>query len=378
MTCKEIEERLPAYLEGALPEEERRRVAEHLASCPSCTRAMEDLRTATGLVQELEEVEPPPWLKQKIMTRVREEAAPKRGILRALFFPLHIKLPVQALAMVLVAVLAVHIYRTGEPERRAVDLPAPPVQVLEKKEAPAEAQRAVGPSPAPAGQQQAAHPEPAGKGAPASSPGREMPRRQANAEGGSAFAPPPGGRTEARHFDRAASPGAGTRADEGARDFAAPTGRSAPEHPAPEAAREAGGTDIGEATKSRQQAVFQSKRKDVSESAPGAAREETAAASPSLEAAARPPVLDLVLRVRDPATAADLAERALRASDARNVRRRSGSDGILLSADLREGALPGLLKRLRALGDLQVSETAPAAKGGAVAVRIRVVSGKGS
>ena len=61
----------------------------------------------------LEEVEPPPFFEQRIMSRVREEAGRKQGILRRLFYPLHIKVPIQALATILVAVLAFYVYQTG-------------------------------------------------------------------------------------------------------------------------------------------------------------------------------------------------------------------------------------------------------------------------
>jgi hypothetical protein len=137
MTCREIEERLSAYLDEPLPAEERRKVEEHLASCRSCARVLADLRKTVGLVRGLGEVEPPPWLRQNIMTRVREDAAPKKkGILKTLFFPLHIKVPIQAFAMVLIAVLAFQVYRTGEPERQAQDLPLPPPRVEQKAAAP--------------------------------------------------------------------------------------------------------------------------------------------------------------------------------------------------------------------------------------------------
>ncbi len=69
-------------------------------------------------MQGLEEVEPPPFFEQRIMSRVREEAGQKQGILRKLFYPLHIKIPIQALATLLVAVLAFYVYQKGEPEMK--------------------------------------------------------------------------------------------------------------------------------------------------------------------------------------------------------------------------------------------------------------------
>ena len=126
MTCNEIENRLPAYLEDLLSPEERKSITGHLAACPRCSRAFADLKKAEQLVHDLGEVEPPPFFEQRIMSRVREEAGQKQGILRRLFYPLHIKVPIQALATLLVAVLALYVYQTGDPEmKQMAPLPIP-------------------------------------------------------------------------------------------------------------------------------------------------------------------------------------------------------------------------------------------------------------
>ena len=40
MTCKEIEDRLPAYLEDLLSPEEKENIERHLAVCSRCRRAL--------------------------------------------------------------------------------------------------------------------------------------------------------------------------------------------------------------------------------------------------------------------------------------------------------------------------------------------------
>jgi hypothetical protein len=142
MTCNEIEDRLPAYLENLLFPEEKKSIEGHLASCSRCSRASEALKKAEGIVQDLTEVEPPPFFEQRIMSRVREEAAQKQGILRKLFYPLYIKVPIQAFATILVAVIAFSVYRTGEPELKHL---APPTITLTepvKDQATAESRKA--------------------------------------------------------------------------------------------------------------------------------------------------------------------------------------------------------------------------------------------
>ena len=127
MTCKEIEDLLPGMIDGALADAEKKRIEAHLETCASCRKAFADLRKSDERVKSLEEVEPPPWLKTRVMARVREEAGQKEGIFRKLFYPLHVKVPIQALATVLIAVVAWNVYKTGEPEFR--QMAPPPVAV---------------------------------------------------------------------------------------------------------------------------------------------------------------------------------------------------------------------------------------------------------
>jgi len=129
MTCRDIEQNLPAYLEDLLSEEETKIVREHLVSCRSCGKALEDLKSAETLLQNLEEVAPPPWLKQKILAQVKEEAQPEKGFFHKLFTTLYFKIPIQAFALLLITVLAFYLYRGEEPElrKKGVGIALPPV-----------------------------------------------------------------------------------------------------------------------------------------------------------------------------------------------------------------------------------------------------------
>ena len=123
MECKGIREKLCAYLEGVVSPEESRIIEEHLNSCQECGTNLADLKKAEDLVKDLAEVEPPAWLTQKIMSRVRAEGERKKGIFQRLFYPLHIKVPIQALATVFIAVIAVFVFRAVEPEMKLAHLP---------------------------------------------------------------------------------------------------------------------------------------------------------------------------------------------------------------------------------------------------------------
>ncbi len=126
MTCNEIKNLLPAHLEDLLSPEEREGVEGHLAACPSCRQALADLKKWEEVLHGLEEVEPPPFFEQRIMSRVREAAGQKQGFLRKLFSPWYIKVPIQALATLLIAVLGFYVYQQGEPEmKQMAPLPLP-------------------------------------------------------------------------------------------------------------------------------------------------------------------------------------------------------------------------------------------------------------
>jgi hypothetical protein len=116
MRCDEIRNRLSEYLDGELPPGERRGVEQHLSGCEGCRKELSELEAALGHLASLSEVEPPPFYAQSVMRRVREEARPGPGLLERLFFPLRVKLPAEALALALVAVVAIYVFRALGPD----------------------------------------------------------------------------------------------------------------------------------------------------------------------------------------------------------------------------------------------------------------------
>jgi len=125
--CKDIENDLPLYPDDLLSGPDKEAVEEHLKSCPQCSDALNQLMNAKKLVGNLADVNPPPWFKQNIMARVREESE-RQHFVRKWFYPLRIKVPVQIVATVCIAVIAVYVYRSGEERMKAVmpsSAPAP-------------------------------------------------------------------------------------------------------------------------------------------------------------------------------------------------------------------------------------------------------------
>lgn len=121
--CNNIQEKLTYYLEGLLDKKEEKAVDRHLGSCERCADELKSLKSAMAAVGSLDEVEPPPWLTAKIMSRINEEGEVKEGFFRRLFFPLHIKVPIQALAAIFVVVLSVQVYRSTTPDMQRAEHP---------------------------------------------------------------------------------------------------------------------------------------------------------------------------------------------------------------------------------------------------------------
>jgi hypothetical protein len=135
MICSDIQARLTEYIDGLLSVQEKAAIDDHLKSCPECTTSLGDLRKTVEHLKELETVDPPEWMTQKIMARVHEQARRPGSLFRKLFYPIHIKLPVEAVAAVLIVGLAFYVYRDISPEMKLAKAPtdevAPPVMQRE-------------------------------------------------------------------------------------------------------------------------------------------------------------------------------------------------------------------------------------------------------
>jgi hypothetical protein len=58
------------------------------------------------------------------MAKIKAEVHPKKGIIQKLFYPLHIKLPIEAVAAALVVVLTIYIFKTMQPEMKLAQAPS--------------------------------------------------------------------------------------------------------------------------------------------------------------------------------------------------------------------------------------------------------------
>jgi hypothetical protein len=111
MTCHDARERLSALMDDALGAEERGAVAEHLATCAECRRELERLRGTVALLRAVEPARAPVGFVDRVLAAARPEPWPRR-LFRALLLPWPVKLPIEAAAIVLVAVGVVYVFRS--------------------------------------------------------------------------------------------------------------------------------------------------------------------------------------------------------------------------------------------------------------------------
>jgi hypothetical protein len=139
MECKDIQKRLSAYIDKSVSPQQKTAIDKHLKQCQRCRRDLADLKKTITYVRQLEEVEPPRWLAQQVMAQVRAEAEEKPGIIKRLFYPLHIKLPLEAIAVIFVAVGAIYIFKTVQPQMQLAKVPTETREAAPapKKKAPA-------------------------------------------------------------------------------------------------------------------------------------------------------------------------------------------------------------------------------------------------
>jgi anti-sigma factor RsiW len=71
LACIDEVELITEYLEGALPDAERRRLEEHLELCHGCTEYLEQMRTVAGSLGGLREAEVPPALRDAVIATFR-------------------------------------------------------------------------------------------------------------------------------------------------------------------------------------------------------------------------------------------------------------------------------------------------------------------
>lgn len=141
-----IRHKLSEYIEGSVTAAEKAEIEKHLQKCIVCIDALRELKKTVEYIKAIDEVEPPVWMTQKTMAKVRAEVEQKHGFFHRLFLPLHVKLPIQAVAVLFLAATAFYIYRNIQPTAKFGEIPTE--QFSPEKKAAVPAPRSLEHSPA--------------------------------------------------------------------------------------------------------------------------------------------------------------------------------------------------------------------------------------
>jgi Putative zinc-finger/Predicted integral membrane protein (DUF2275) len=117
MNCEEVQAQLSDYLEKALPTADLKIIEAHLSACALCRMETDYLSECIHQVASLPIVDPPIGFTQRVMARVRE-INEKPGFWERWLFPLRIKIPLQAAAVLVVGILAVYVLKKEPPKNR--------------------------------------------------------------------------------------------------------------------------------------------------------------------------------------------------------------------------------------------------------------------
>jgi hypothetical protein len=262
-------------------------------------------------------------MAQKIMTRVRAEARPKKSLFQKLFYPLHIKLPIEAVATVLVIGLALYVYRDIQPEVRLAQAPV-------GERTPQDSLKQLQPVPPSVKKDK-----------------KELPSRGVPSPAKPSELPVSSGEKEAKAGKKEAVPEVKTH----------PEKREAPGAPAPAKER-----DVTPA------AGFMAKDE---------AHQEVRAAAPKTKLSSMEKkdekVLSFTVLVKDPETALKEIEKTVTKLEGRMIRAQSVEEKRTVTAEMRGDRLKELVEKLKSLGKLKEKEIDFEAMKGEAGIRIEVV-----
>ncbi len=105
-------------MDRATTREEEEKIRHHLAHCSKCEEYLADLRKSVSLVRELEDLDPPGWMKEKVMEQLREEKKERKSIIERIFFPSFTPVPLGTAAALLIVISVLILFQATKKELR--------------------------------------------------------------------------------------------------------------------------------------------------------------------------------------------------------------------------------------------------------------------
>jgi hypothetical protein len=134
MKCEQVKILLADYLDKKLPNGEMAMVKEHLQQCADCREELQFLKKYMKEIESFPSLKPPDNFLDSIHGRLNR---PKRGgVIRKLFVPIRIKVPLEAAALIALALTGVIIFKPFRHGEVEVKTEGPAVGADEKSEKP--------------------------------------------------------------------------------------------------------------------------------------------------------------------------------------------------------------------------------------------------
>jgi len=133
MECAKIKDLLSEYIDGTLDAQTKALIDEHLLACPECNEELASLKTLIRELGSVESFKAPDDFLEKLHERL-EPRFSFRKIMRILFVPGRIKIPLEFATATAMAVLIFSILYIQQPEKMIPDVPesATPVKATEE------------------------------------------------------------------------------------------------------------------------------------------------------------------------------------------------------------------------------------------------------
>ena len=133
MECAKIKDLLSEYIDGTLDAQTKALIDEHLLACPKCNEELASLKTLIRELGSVESLKAPDDFLEKLHERL-EPRVSFRKIMRILFVPWRIKIPLEFATATAMAVLIFSILYIQQPEKMIPDVPesSTHVKVTEK------------------------------------------------------------------------------------------------------------------------------------------------------------------------------------------------------------------------------------------------------
>ncbi len=118
MDCRQARGLLSLFMDDALDRDTRESLQEHLLECASCRAELDSLQSLVKNVESFGMLKAPENILEKLHARTMGEDTESRlkKLLHLLFFPLHIKIPIQVVSLASVAIILLSLFHAVEPQ----------------------------------------------------------------------------------------------------------------------------------------------------------------------------------------------------------------------------------------------------------------------